>query len=373
LNGAKGRIHILHLIGSTGLYGAERWILALMRAMDTQRFRSTLVNLTDSAEERSAVVQAAEQRELEAFDFVTDGKFNLFAAFRLARLVKEQQVDIIHGHGYKSDLLGLLTAKIAGCRVMTTPHGWSLEKDRKLQLYENMDRFSFRYMDIVCPLSVTLYDNAIKFTKGNIRLISNAVDLDEVRSSDLIVRTNDGLYVIGYIGRLVKSKDIATLLMAIGLISSSGRRIKLILVGDGDQFNELKAVSDSVGIMDRVEFTGFRSDTATLLRGFDCFVLPSLSEGTPRCIMEAMALNIPVVASDIPGNRILVSHKETGLLFPVGDSQKLADGILFMMDNPDHAKKMAENGCDKVEEHYSNKRMAKEYMEVYEDLIVHRQ
>jgi glycosyltransferase involved in cell wall biosynthesis len=364
----KRKKHVLHLIGSTGLYGAERWILALMRAMNTDRFRSTLINLVDSSEECSAVVHAAKQRGLEASDFVTGGKFNLFAAVRLAKWVKEQQVDIIHGHGYKSDLLGLLTAKRVGCRMMTTPHGWSVEKDKKLQVYEKLDRFSFRFMDMVCPLSETLYLDAIKYNKNRVRLIANGVDLEEIRSFAAPDVSKNGAYVIGYIGRLVKSKDIDTLLRAIALLASSGREIKLILVGDGEYSNELIAISEFLGITNIVHFFGFRSDTAALLEGFDCFVLPSLSEGTPRCIMEAMALKVPVVASDIPGNRLLVTHNETGLLFPVGACQNLADAISFIMDNPDEAKNMAESGCLKVEENYSNRIMAREYGVIYESL-----
>jgi glycosyltransferase involved in cell wall biosynthesis len=84
--------------------------------------------------------------------------------------------------------------------------------------------------------------------------------------------------------------------------------------------------------------------------------------------MEAMALKVPVVASDIPGNRLLVTHNETGLLFPVGACQNLADAISFIMDNPDEAKNMAESGCLKVEENYSNRIMAREYGVIYESL-----
>jgi len=341
--------------------------------MDTNKFRSTLINLVDSPEESSAVVLAAQQRDLTAFDFVTGGKFNPFAGWRLARWVREQRVDIIHGHGYKSDLLGLMTAKLAGCRVMTTPHGWSLEKDLKLQFFEKIDRFSFRFMDIVCPLSESIYNNAEKYTKKKVRLIANGVDIDEIRSSGVAVGSNEGSNVIGYIGRLAKSKDIVTLLNAVSLLFASGRKVKLILVGDGDQAHDLIAFTEALGIKNIVEFKGFKSETAVFLRGFDCFVLPSLSEGTPRCIMEAMALSIPVVASDIPGNRLLVSHEKTGLLFPVSDSKKLADCISFMLENPDIAKDMAENGCKKVEEQFSNLKMASEYSMVYEDLIEKRQ
>lgn len=365
-------IHVMHLIGSTGLYGAERWILALMRALDKPRIRSTLVNLVDGVGERSAVVQAAERLGMNAFDFMTGGRFNLFATIRLANWVREHHVDIIHGHGFKSDLLGLLTAKLANCCMMTTPHGWSLENSRKLKIYEKIDRFSFRFMDIVCPLSDALFIDAKKYCKNNIVMIANGVDLDEVRSSDTMVSV-DGTFVIGYVGRLVESKNLTTLLKAVREISLTRTRVKLRLVGDGVHLHELKSTANFLGISDFVEFLGFQTDVYKFMKGFNCFVLPSLSEGTPRCIMEAMALDIPVVASDIPGNRILITDKENGLLYPTMNSLELAARITYIMDNPEEAAEMVKRSKLKVEEKYSSRKMAIEYTAIYEKCVLSRQ
>jgi glycosyltransferase involved in cell wall biosynthesis len=364
----------MHLIGSTGLYGAERWILALMRAMDKQRVRSTLVNLVDNAEERSAVVQAADQRGLDAFDFVTGGKFNPLAAFRLARWAREQQVDIIHGHGFKSDMLGLMTAKIARCRVMTTPHGWSLERDRKLQLYEKLDRFSFRFMDMVCPLSPDLA-NGLKdaVDHSRLRLIFNGVDIDEIQETKPVQRKYPDSYTIGYIGQLIERKDMPTLIAAFQLLSKERANIRMLVIGDGAKRVELQSQCELLDISGLIDFFGFRPDAASWLKTFDLFVLPSRMEGIPRCVMEALAASVPVVVTDIPGNRNLVCHKETGLLFSVGDTQQLTECIAFMIDNPAEAKEMARCGKRKVEEEYSNKKMAREYTSVYENLGGKRQ
>lgn len=370
MNNDNSRIHVLHLIGSTGLYGAERWILALMRAMDTSKIRSTLINLVDCADERSAVVQAAEQRGLEAFDFVTGGKFNLFAAVRLAKWVKEQQADIIHGHGFKSDLLGLLTAKLAGCCVMTTPHGWSMEKDKKLQLYEKLDRFSFRFMDMVCPLSPDLLVGlAGTVDQDKLKLIFNGVDIDEIMEAATIDRTYPDCYTIGYIGQLIERKDMPTLIAAFHLLIKERENIRLIILGDGAKRVELEEQCRGLGLTDKVDFLGFRPDAASWLKTFDLFVLPSRLEGIPRCIMEALAATIPVVITDIPGNRDLVTHKESGLLYPVGDSRQLADCMAFMIDHPKEAREMAVHGNGKVVEEYSNRKMAIEYETIYEEMV----
>jgi glycosyltransferase involved in cell wall biosynthesis len=364
------RIHVYHLIGSTGLYGAERWVLALMRAVDPDRVRCTLVNLVDQQGERSEVVRAAGERGLEAFDFPTGGKFNPLAAFRLARLARSQKVDIIQGHGFKSDLVGLLAARLAGCKAMTTPHGWSFEADRKLQLYEKLDRALFGWMDMVCPLSPDLAQEINSDgARDNVRLIFNGVDLEEIQAIPAAPRQADRAFSLGYVGQLIDRKNLDTLLAAVQLLRSAQAEVRLTVIGSGTREEQLREESVRLGIQDRVSFLGFRPDAAAYLKTFDAFVLPSLMEGIPRCIMEALACALPVVVTDIPGNRDLVQHKLTGLLFAPRDSQDLAHQVRYLMENPVLAREMGERGRCKVEAEFSNRTMAAQYSDLYRALL----
>lgn len=360
-------IHVYHLIGSTGLYGAERWVLALMRAVDPAAVRCTLVNLVDGEGEDSAVVQAAHSRGLNAFDFETGGKFNPFASFRLGRLAREQGVRIIQGHGFKSDVLGLIAARIAGCKAITTPHGWSYEADLKLKAYERLDRALFPLMDMVCPLSPDL---AQEITGDNVRLISNGVDLAEIAAVPPVAKDDVGSFSVGYIGQLIDRKDLPTLLAALKLVDNEGARVKLTVIGDGHRLGDLQQQAADLGLGDRVSFLGFRSDAVAYLKTFDAFVLPSVMEGIPRCIMEAMACAIPVVVSDIPGNRELVLHRETGMLFPPRDAHQLAQQLSYLINHPDQARAMAARGRGKVEAEFSNRTMAEKYTDLYHALLV---
>lgn len=371
MSASNGVINVMHLIGSTGLYGAERWILALMCAMDTKRIHSTLINLVDSEAEKSAVVHAAELRGLDSLDFNTGGKLNPLAIFQLAKLARDKQIDIIHGHGFKSDIMGLLAARLAKCHVMTTPHGWSMEQDRKLQLYETIDRFSFKFMDMVCPLSPDLMDGLHK-TVGSrtLKLISNGVDIDEIQKTKPHQKKYPDSYIIGYIGQLIDRKDIPTLFSTFNILVKEHHNIKLIVLGDGAKRDELLTECKLLGIQENIDFLGFRPDAVSWLKSFDLFVLPSRLEGVPRCVMEALAASIPVVASDIHGNRDLVIHKKTGLLFPAGDSLQFAECIKYMMNNPVEAKEMATRGMLKVIKEYSNIKMATEYLSVYTNLVL---
>jgi glycosyltransferase involved in cell wall biosynthesis len=363
-------IKVMHLIGSTGLYGAERWVLAVMRAMDAASVSSTLVNLVDGEGGGSEVVVAARARGLEAFDFNTGGKFNLLAALQLARLARSLGVQIIHGHGFKSDMLGLLGARVSGCKAVTTPHGWSFEKDKKLLLYERLDRALFPFMDLVCPLSPELTAQiAGSCPKRKIRYICNGVDLEELDAIPAAKGEGVSGFSIGYVGQLIERKDLPTLLAAVKLLARDNATFSLTVVGDGTKFPFLLEEAERLGIAGRVSFTGFRSDAAALLKTFDAFVLPSLMEGIPRCIMEAMACGVPVVVTDIPGNRDLVETEQTGLLFAPGDSEGLARQLRRLMADRDFAKEMARRARRKIETHFSSRSMAQSYTGLYRELV----
>ncbi len=361
--------HVMHLIGSSGFYGAERWILALLGASDPKKVISTVVNLMDIKDGTSEVIGTARSRGLNAFEFYTAGAYNPWAIFRLATFVRKNDVDIIHSHGYKSDIIGLFSSRLAGRKVITTPHGWSFESDKKLQFYEWLDRVSFRFMDKVCPLSPDL-ERGIKgrLRGNNLKMILNGVDVEEVRSFIPAPKASN-VYTVGYIGQLIDRKDLKTLLKAISIIKKNNRKINLKIVGDGPQKRTLQEEASRLSISKYVEFFGFRADALSLLKSFDLFVLPSLMEGIPRCIMEAMAAGVPVAVSDIPGNRDLVTAGENGCLFSPGDSVGLAKTIQFFMDSPEVAKDMAIRGLHKIDEQYSNQRMAKEYEALYLELM----
>lgn len=363
-------IHVVHLIGSTGLYGAERWIFALIRALDPQQIQSSLINLIDNKDESSEVVLAARERGVDAFDYYTGGRLNLFSVFRMAQWLRKNKIQVVHGHGFKSDMFALIAGRIAGCKVLTTPHGWSVEGDFKLHVYEVVDRFLYRFMDMICPLSMSLEAGLEKTVdSAKLRLILNGVDVNEVQSAVVSNHVQGHEGIIGYVGRLVPLKDLPTLLSSFKAIASERPTVRLLIVGDGPERSLLESIASKLNLADQVDFLGFKADAVSCLGAFDVFVLPSLSEGIPRCVMEAMAASVPVVVSDIPGCRALVDHGQTGLLFNTSDHVDLAEKIEFVFDNPDKAKNMAAAGVKKITEEYSNTRMAEEYSEVYKQLV----
>ena len=371
------RIRVLQLGGPMGLFGAERWILALSRHLPADAVQSFVGVVKDAPGGVPPLCEQAERLGLQTAVFDAPGRLSLSAIPQLRAFIRDNGVDVLHTHGYKTDILGVLATRGLPCALVSTPHGWSADAGLKVQLYEALDRVAFAWCDSVAPLSEDLMAGLrrIPWAARRARLIPNGVDLSEITESDEVADElaefrSAGGRAIGYVGQLIPRKRIDTLLRAFAGVADD--RTRLYLVGDGAARPELEALAAELGQRERVRFTGFREDRLAFLRGFDLFVLPSALEGIPRCVMEAMAAGIPVVASDIEGSRTLVRSGETGLLFPVGDHEALRAGIRSLLDEPATRARLASAARDLVNERFSAERMARDYLRLYGDLLGRR-
>jgi len=277
---------------------------------------------------------------------------------------------IVHTHGYKTDVLGLLATRGTECKIVSTPHGWTKQPDLKLWFYELVDRMILPFFDAVVPLSEGLYDGLRKTPGLNrvLHLIKNGVDISEIDltktiAEEILTWKRDGTFVIGYVGRLEPGKGLNVLIKAVKRLGTLNWR--LAIVGDGKQRVELGTLAEALGLKEKVHFFGFREERIAFLKGFDAFVLPSRSEGAPRCLMEAMAAGIPVIVTNIPGCRILVNDNKTGLVFEVDQIDQLTKKINMLIANTKKAKKIGLSGRLFIRESFSAERMAAEYNKLY--------
>lgn len=366
-------IRILQLGSPTGLYGAERWILALLRHLDSNKIESIVSVIKDEPGLKLPLCEKASSAGFPTHVFKAYGKLNLSAVRHLRGYLLQKRVDILHTHGYKTDLIGLLASVGTDCRIVSTPHGWSNNAGIKLQVYEKIDRTVFPLFDAVAPLSEGIYLELARLPglKSKLHLIRNGVDISEIDAENTIVPTirqwkAEGRFVCGYIGQLIPRKGLEILLEAFARLQVPGT--KLAIIGEGEQRQQLEHMSVSLGIAKDVKFFGFRDNRLSFLRGFDAFVLPSSLEGVPRCLMEAMAAGVLVVASNISGCRDIVSNCKTGYLFKVDDIESLCHVLKRAISDKETSKKLVNNARLLINNDFSAKRMANEYTSLYERL-----
>ncbi len=364
------KIRVLQLGSPTGLYGAERWILALIKHLDPERVESIVTVIKDAPGLKAPLCREAERLGFRSHCIEAYGKLNFSAAKQLRDLIEKEDINILHSHGYKTDLIGLLSTLGTRCRIVSTPHGWSKQADFKLMCYEMLDRCAFPFFDSVIPLSDELFERlrSIPWLNDKLHLIRNGVDTSEIESvkevaNELKEFRNAGNLIIGYIGQLIPRKGLDILLDAVSRLKFENWR--LAIIGEGESRLPLESQAKDLKICDKVCFFGFREDRIAFLRGFDLFVLPSRLEGIPRCLMEAMVAGIAVVASDIPGCRDLITHGQTGLLFPVDDEGILADRIEIIASNEKIRDGLIRRGRELINSQFSAGRMASEYARLY--------
>ncbi|MBA3012828.1 MAG: glycosyltransferase family 4 protein [Desulfobacula sp.] len=368
------KINVAQLGSPAGLYGAERWILALVRHLDPAEIHSIVAAIKDEPNLKVPLCEQASKLGFETKIFTAYGKFNLSAVKQLRQFIRRKNIHILHTHGYKQDLIGLMAVIGTSCKIISTPHGWSQEAGFKLQCYEIINRMVFPFFDAVIPLSKNLYDDLvpIPFLKRRLNFIQNGVDTTEIQNCSvtaeaLIEWKQDGFFIIGYIGQLIQRKGLDVLLQAVRILDEK-IKWKLVLVGEGDQRKQLENRAIQLDIADSVHFLGFRQNRLEFLNGFDVFVLPSSLEGIPRCLMEAMTAGIPVIASRIPGCTDLIADNQTGVLFKKNDPNELAKKIRIVLQDEVFSRKLVQRGMALIHNEFSGERMAQNYASAYNRL-----
>jgi len=301
------------------------------------------------------------------------GKLNPKAIIALRRLLIDQQVDIVHTHGFKCDVLGYLATRGLPIRVVSTPHGWSAHEGLRIRLYEAISRLFLRRFDRIYPLSPSLTEDLIKrgFEKRRLRLILNAVNaaaFDRSFNNRKARRAGDPFHIL-FVGRLCRPKGVFELLEAIAQ-AWFDCPIEVRLVGDGACRYALEDHAKALGIANKIHFVGAVNQVVSHFEWSDVLVLPSHSEGIPRVIMEAFAAGVPVIGTAIPGIQQLVEEDSTGMLVPVHDTDALVKALIRMSENPEKAQRMTLNARRLVLEKFSARRQAAEFESEYINLVM---
>lgn len=366
----KRPIKVLQFICPTGFYGAERWVLALAKHLDHQTTCCELAVTMEPGQKTLELVKEYKKLGLAVHIIPMTNKFDLSSINRLTQLLTDKQFDIIHTHGYKSDIIGVIAARKAKIKSIVTPHGFENAKDFKLRTFIWLGCQAMKFADKVVPLSQQLLSDVLKMgvKKSKTLYIQNGVDLSEVEATPIPPRLVPNEKRIGFVGQMISRKNIYDILAIFDSLYKKNSHIRLVLLGDGDARVDLETYAKTLPSYEKIEFLGFREDRLSLLKSFDLFVMTSTLEGIPRCLMEATAAGIPVAAYNIPGIDQLISHEKTGMLATLGDKTTLETYWQALLFDQPKAQTLAHAAKAYVYQHYSANRMALEYSQLFEAL-----
>ncbi len=321
---------------------------------------------------------------------------NLFShiasMLRLRRILKQHPCEILHVHTPIASLIGRFAGRTAGIPIIVyTAHGFYFHDDMprlKRRLHIFLERLGARYCDFVFTQSDEDRQTAIRekiIAPDRILTIGNGVDIrrfspDAVpRSESLKRRAEFGIPpdapVIGMIGRLVREKGYLELVRAAAEIRRTHPDCHFLFVGDALKSDHDASRSEILGLIehlalrDHVHIAGLRQDIPELLAAMNIYTLPSWREGMPRSIIEAMAMGLPVVATQIRGCREEVLDGETGFLVPPRDSAALASALRRLLGNPEQARTMGAAGRRRAQHEYAEDLVLDRQLQVFRALI----
>jgi glycosyltransferase involved in cell wall biosynthesis len=372
---------VLHFIDSEGVYGAERVILNLSQKMLAQpEFIPVIGCIVSNTQAGNPLYDAALAAGIEAHKIVIANSKLLSHIPAAADQLKSLGISLIHSHGYKPSVFGFFIARRIGIPIISTCHLWFQPNQGplKMRVMIWLEKKLYRHFPKIIAVSEPI--KAIlaqaKLPAHKLDLVRNGVDIPEVDLSSeaaLALRAELGLapddLVILNSGRLARQKAQWILVKAASILQQQGRKIQMLIVGEGGLRSELEALIEQEGVGSCVKLLGFRSDINQLLAISDIFALPSLDEGMPMSLLEAAAAAKPIIATAVGDIAKLIRHDDSGLIIPTENPQALSEAIVKLVDDTAFAQRLANTAYRLMRADYSSDAMCSRYQTIYRELI----
>jgi len=334
-------LSVLHLASPLTIAGAERVILNYLDYHDRERFRLHVVSFINERKlATNPFPDEVRARSVDARVISICKRIDLRDVARVITAIRQTGARILHTHGYRADVVGLLAARICRIRAVATIHGWT-PVTNSLRLYERADLLALRFFDRIIAVSDMIRQGLIEtgIRPSRVLTLNNAAPPPDVEYTDRAsarlreeARREFGLaeddFVIGVVGRLSEEKGVRYFLDSLSLMKASGFRARALIVGDGPDAEMLRGYALSHGLQDSAIFAGFKKDIIPVYAAVDCIALPSLTEGIPMVILEAFAYDRPVVATRVGGVPEVITDGSDGFLVEPCRPDQMAEKIM---------------------------------------------
>lgn len=365
-------INVLRVVIGLNQGGVQQGVLNLFRGLDPRRFRPIACAIENDG---------AIGREIAAggFEVVVLGRrkkgWGIGIVRDLARLIREREIQIVHGSSYHPSLFARVAGLLAKAPVLIShEHTMFLHRRPKRCLYSHL---LGKVTDANIAVCRAVRDQVISWYRldpTRVRVIYNGVDADRFRPGLAQVEAKRRLGIgpevltVMAIGRLDPEKGHRFLFEAISPLWRQ-RNLRVVVVGTGRGEEAVRAAADAHGVTPAVTFTGLRRDIPELLAAADIFAAPTLQEGFPNAVLEAMAMARPVIATDVAGNTEAVTHEHDGLVVPRADVGALRSALVRLLDQPVLRDRLAAAARETVLARFTTARFVTGMQDLYEELV----
>lgn len=360
-------INILHLIETSVPGGAEKMLLSLVENLDMHRYKSSILLLQDGW-----LNVQLQKRGFKTILIPQNRSYDFSWLFQMMRVLRDSSVDVMHAHEFAMNTYGSFASVLTGIPIITTVHGknYYWEKWRRRSAYRLAAKHS-KMVAVSEDLKQFLV-REVSIKPETIRVLYNGIDshLYDLNGTGTDIRKQLGINekqcLIGTVGSLDTVKGHSYFLKAAAKIVETSMDTMFIVAGSGNLLKSLKKETSLLGIEKNVIFLGFREDIPSVLQCMDIFVFPSLSEGLPLAVLEAMAAGKPVVATDVGGIPEVIGDGQTGFLVPPKNPDLLAEKITFLIRDRALRSRFGHSGRARVQKEFSLQNMVEEYQLLYD-------
>jgi glycosyltransferase involved in cell wall biosynthesis len=375
--GSHEKIRVCHLISGDLWAGAEMAMFTMVNALkDHPQLAISAIVLNNGK-------LALKLKEIEIpTTVIAEGNNNFIRIIgKVRKALGNGQIDIIHAHRYKENIIGALVKRSCGIKTLvTTVHGTREHfkglKSAKAAAYSMLNNHYVKaHFNRVIAVSDEIRNDLIKsFGREKVVTVHNAIDVSKIKPSKQLqdMKKEFGMEpstpAIGVVGRMVPIKGLEVFLGAAKLILEKRKDVRFLMVGDGPEKASLEGKAVELGINDNVIFTGFRGDVIDIINCLDILVLSSYHEGIPMVLLEGIALCKPVVATAVGGIPEVIENEVSGLLVESGNAAALADGCLRILDSDELESRLARAGYERLQTEYSTVNQRNSLFNIYHGL-----
>ena len=365
---------ITHILECAG--GVERYLELLAPRLKKEGFEQTIIC--------SNSVNLDKLKESADACYVTDMRqtFNPVAVIKIIRQVHIaitiSKLDIVYCHSSFAGVFGRIAAIGTHCKVVYNPHGWAFNmrntSSMKLRVFRTLEQLLAHFTDKIVCISEAEFESAIDkniSSEDKLELIPNGIDIDAVRSAIAVKRSHLGIaddaFVVGMIGRLSAQKAPDVFIRAAEIIHKEIPNSAFIIVGDGEQREEIETFARQHGL--HLVVTGWTDKPYSYLKAFNVAMLLSRWEGFGLAIVEYMAAEKNVVATRADAIPSLIEDGEDGFLVDIDNPEQAADKVLWLHIHPNEAEEMRQKALTKVKDKYDINRVVKQHINMFNELI----
>ena len=367
---------VLHLISGGDTGGAKTHIISLVKELDKLIDAKVICFIEDT------FYYDALKAGINIEVFPQKKRSDMSVINKLKDEIDKEGYDIIHCHGARANFIGVFLKREIKKPMLTTIHSdYKLDfKDNfyKKIVYTALNSMALKKFDYYIAISDTFKDMLISrgFKESEIFVVYNGIDLDGemkyITRKEFLARYNiseENKIIVGIIARLDLVKDHETFIKAAKKVIEQRDDVLFLIAGTGNEEKRLKSLVKEMDLDKHIYFLGFVKDQYSFFNTIDINVLTSVSESFPYVILEGARLKKTIISTEVGGINRIIENAHNGWLINVGDSETLADKIIFFAENRDKIYEMGESLFATVEKNFSSRKMAENHVEIYKEIL----